>query len=38
MKFIAGNWKMNGSRAALVEMVAGLQEIETNNTIILCVP
>ena len=29
---------MNGSRAALVEMVAGLQEIETNNTIILCVP
>lgn len=38
MKIIAGNWKMNGSRAALVEMVAGLQEIETNNTIILCVP
>lgn len=29
---------MNGSRAALIEMVAGLQEIETNNTIILCVP
>lgn len=29
---------MNGSRTALVEMVAGLQEIETNNTIILCVP
>ena len=38
MKIIAGNWKMNGSRAALNEMVAGLQHIETENTVILCVP
>ena len=38
MKIIAGNWKMNGSRDGLVEMVAGLQNVETNNTIILCVP
>ena len=38
MKIIAGNWKMNGSRAALTEMVAKLQNVETNNTVILCVP
>ncbi|MBR4860298.1 MAG: triose-phosphate isomerase [Alphaproteobacteria bacterium] len=38
MKIIAGNWKMNGSRDSLVEMVAGLQKVETNNTVILCVP
>ena len=38
MKIIAGNWKMNGSRSALKEMVSGLQSLETNHTIILCVP
>ena len=38
MKVIAGNWKMNGSRDALVDMVAALQNIETENNIILCVP
>lgn len=29
---------MNGSRDALIEMVAELQNVETNNTVILCVP
>ncbi len=38
MKIIAGNWKMNGSRAALVEMQDALANIETENTVILCVP
>lgn len=38
MKIIAGNWKMNGTRSALTEMIAGLQNIETNNTVVLCVP
>ena len=38
MKIIAGNWKMNGSRAALSEMVSALQVVETDNKVILCVP
>jgi len=38
MKIIAGNWKMNGSRAALVEMQDALANVETENTVILCVP
>ncbi|MBO8407039.1 MAG: triose-phosphate isomerase [Proteobacteria bacterium] len=38
MKIIAGNWKMNGSRENLVNMVAALQNIETENTVVLCVP
>lgn len=38
MKIIAGNWKMNGSRAALETMISALDGVETNNTIILCVP
>ncbi len=38
MKIIAGNWKMNGTRAGLESMVRDLSSIETNNTIILCVP
>jgi len=38
MKIIAGNWKMNGSRDALVNMVRALQDIDTSNTVILCVP
>lgn len=38
MKFIAGNWKMNGSRGALKTMVDALRDIETDNTIVLCVP
>ncbi len=38
MKIIAGNWKMNGTRANLVQMVSDLSSIETDNTVILCVP
>lgn len=38
MKIIAGNWKMNGSRTDLVKMITALQTINTENTVILCVP
>lgn len=38
MKIIAGNWKMNGSRAALRDMTAALENIDTTNKVILCVP
>ena len=38
MKIIAGNWKMNGSRDALKNMINALQNIDSENTIILCVP
>lgn len=38
MKIIAGNWKMNGSAEKLTEMLAGLGNVDTKNTIILCVP
>ncbi len=38
MKIIAGNWKMNGSYAQLVTMISELNEIQTENTVILCVP
>lgn len=38
MKIIAGNWKMNGSRAGLADMLAALKDIDTNNTVVLCVP
>ena len=38
MKIIAGNWKMNGSRDSLREMVAALSNVETQNSVILCVP
>ena len=38
MKIIAGNWKMNGIRDALRTMVDALGGVETNNTVILCVP
>ena len=38
MKIIAGNWKMNGTRIDLDTMMYDLSKIETNNTIILCVP
>ncbi len=38
MKIIAGNWKMNGSRDALKNMINALQDIDSENTIILCVP
>lgn len=38
MKIIAGNWKMNGSRDALNNMISALADVETSNTVILCVP
>ncbi len=38
MKFIAGNWKMNGTRSALKNMVDALRDIQTENTVVLCVP
>ncbi len=38
MKIIAGNWKMNGDIKTLHEMIQCLESVETNNTIILCVP
>lgn len=38
MKFIAGNWKMNGTRNALKNMVGALKNVDTENTVILCVP
>lgn len=38
MKTIVGNWKMNGSRAKLAEMIAALSQIKTKNRVVLCVP
>lgn len=38
MKIIAGNWKMNGTSATLRDMVAALDAVETDNTIIICPP
>ncbi len=38
MKIIAGNWKMNGTRANLETMIKDLSTVDTENTIILCVP
>ena len=38
MKIIAGNWKMNGSKAALDEMIGAISPIKTENRVILCVP
>lgn len=38
MKVIAGNWKMNGSRTTLREMVDALQSVKTENKVVLCVP
>ncbi len=38
MKIIAGNWKMNGSRELLDEMMGALGELHTENRVILCVP
>lgn len=38
MKFIAGNWKMNGTCDALKTMAEALVNVQTENRIILCVP
>ena len=38
MKFIIGNWKMNGSREILHEMIEKTNGIKTKNRVALCVP
>ena len=38
MKIIAGNWKMNGSKKNLENMIQDLSKIDTDNKVILCVP
>ncbi|MBO7509148.1 MAG: triose-phosphate isomerase [Alphaproteobacteria bacterium] len=38
MKIIAGNWKMNGSRADLDKMISAIDGTSTENRVILCVP
>ncbi len=38
MKIIAGNWKMNGTTETLADMTSALQDIKTQNRVILCVP
>ncbi len=38
MKIIAGNWKMNGSHESLKNMMNELENVATDNTVILCVP
>ncbi len=38
MKIIAGNWKMNGTRETLENMINALDNIDTANRVILCVP
>ncbi|MDR2686023.1 MAG: triose-phosphate isomerase [Rickettsiales bacterium] len=38
MKIIAGNWKMNGNKAMLWEMITAIGEIETENKVIICPP
>ena len=38
MKFVIGNWKMNGTRAILREMIERAANIQTENRVALCVP
>ena len=38
MKFVIGNWKMNGSRAALRDMIDKMSGVKTENRVVLCVP
>lgn len=38
MKIIAGNWKMNGTREMLKNMLNALRDVATKNRVILCVP
>jgi triosephosphate isomerase len=37
-KIIAGNWKMNGDLTILMEMYNALENVQTENTIIICPP
>ena len=38
MKIIAGNWKMNGTRADLDTMIGAISKVKTENRVVLCVP
>jgi len=38
MKFIIGNWKMNGDKKLLNEMESVLADVTTENKVVLCVP
>ena len=38
MKFIIGNWKMNGDAKEKAKMIKALSETDTKNTVILCLP
>jgi len=38
MKIIAGNWKMNGTSQELDIMLSDLNEIQTDNNVIICTP
>ena len=38
MKFIIGNWKMNGTMAAKESLLKSLKSIKTKNKIIMCLP
>ena len=35
---IAGNWKMNGNRSLLLDMVAALSKMNTSSEVVMCVP
>ncbi|MBR3510734.1 MAG: triose-phosphate isomerase [Alphaproteobacteria bacterium] len=38
MKFIIGNWKMNGNLAEKEAMFKALKNVKTNNKVIICLP
>ena len=38
MKYIIGNWKMNGNAHEKADMIHALSESDTKNTVILCLP
>ena len=38
MKFIIGNWKMNGTKADKKDMIKALKTIKSGNKIVLCLP
>lgn len=38
MKFIIGNWKMNGTKADKKDMIKALKTVKSGNKIVLCLP
>ena len=38
VKYVIANWKMNGNRGLLSDMVAALLKISTSVKVVLCVP